>query len=196
MSDFSTNRPARVRFAPSPTGELHLGSLRTALFDYLWARHTGGQFILRIEDTDQKRFDPKSLESLMRGLRWMGLEWDEGPDVGGPHAPYIQTERAAIYQQHAEMLLASGAAYRCYCTAERLTEMREAQRRNRQPTGYDRRCRHLIPEERAEREAAGAPSVVRLAVPVEGKTTFTDLIRGDITSSAHVAGTDSPLASP
>ncbi len=181
MSDFSTNRPARVRFAPSPTGELHLGSLRTALFDYLWARHTGGQFILRIEDTDQKRFDPKSLESLMRGLRWMGLEWDEGPDVGGPHAPYIQTERAAIYQQHAEMLLASGAAYRCYCTAERLTEMREAQRRNRQPTGYDRRCRHLTPEERAEREAAGAPSVVRLAVPVEGKTTFTDLIRGDIT---------------
>lgn len=181
MSESTQNRPVRVRFAPSPTGELHLGGLRTALFDYLWARRTGGQFILRIEDTDQKRFDPKSLESLMRGLRWLGLEWDEGPDVGGPHAPYIQTERAAIYQQHAQMLLESGAAYRCYCTAERLDEMRDAQRRAKQPTRYDRRCRRLSPEERAAREAEGLPSVVRLAVPEEGKTTFTDLIRGDIT---------------
>ena len=181
MSNPTTPRPVRVRFAPSPTGELHLGGLRTALFDYLWARHTGGAFILRFEDTDQKRYDAKSLESLMRGLRWLGLEWDEGPDVGGPHAPYIQTERAAIYQQHAQMLLDSGAAYRCYCTAERLTEMREEQRRTKQTTGYDRRCRHLSPAERAEREAAGMPSVVRLAVPTEGKTTFTDLIRGDIT---------------
>lgn len=180
MSDSNTHHPVRVRFAPSPTGELHLGSLRTALFDYLWARHTGGQFILRIEDTDQKRFDSKSLESLLRGLRWLGLEWDEGPDVGGPHAPYIQTERAAIYQQHAQMLVQSGAAYRCYCTAERLAEMREKQRRTQQPTRYDRRCRYLTAEERAEREAAGLSSVIRLAVPVEGKTTFADLIRGEI----------------
>ena len=181
MSNPTNTRPARVRFAPSPTGELHLGGLRTALFGYLWARHTGGTFILRIEDTDQKRYDAASLESLMRGLRWLGLEWDEGPDVGGPHAPYIQTERAAIYQQHAEMLLEKGAAYRCYCTAERLTEMREEQRRAKQTTGYDQRCRHLSPTERAEREAAGLPSVIRLAVPTDGKTTFTDLIRGDIT---------------
>ncbi|MGB5050849.1 MAG: glutamate--tRNA ligase, partial [Caldilineaceae bacterium] len=181
MSNPATARPVRVRFAPSPTGELHLGGLRTALFDYLWAKHTGGTFILRIEDTDQKRYDPKSLESLMRGLRWLGLEWDEGPDVGGPHAPYIQTERAAIYQQHAQKLLDSGAAYRCYCTAERLDEMREEQRRRKQPTGYDRRCRHLSPAERASQEAAGLPSVIRLAVPLEGKTTFADLIRGDIT---------------
>lgn len=181
MSDSTPIRPARVRFAPSPTGELHLGGLRTALFDFLWARHTGGQFILRIEDTDQKRYDTHSLESLMRGLRWLGLEWDEGPDVGGPHAPYIQTERAAIYQQHAQILLESGHAYRCYCTAERLQEMREEQRRTKQATGYDGRCRRLTPAERAEKEAAGLPSVVRLAVPQEGKTTFTDLIRGDIT---------------
>jgi len=181
MPDSTPTRPVRVRFAPSPTGELHLGGLRTALFDFLWARHTGGQFILRIEDTDQKRYDAQSLESLMRGLRWLGLEWDEGPDVGGPHAPYIQTERAAIYQQHAQMLLDNGHVYRCYCTAERLNEMREEQRRTKQSTGYDGRCRHLSPEERAGFEAAGLPSVVRLAVPTEGKTTFTDLIRGDIT---------------
>lgn len=181
MSNSSHNRPVRVRFAPSPTGELHLGGLRTALFDYLWAKRMGGQFILRIEDTDQKRYEARSLESLMRGLRWLGLEWDEGPDIGGPHAPYIQTERAAIYQEHAQMLLEKGAAYRCYCTAERLDEMRAEQRRKKQATGYDRRCRHLRPDERAAREAAGASSVVRLAVPEEGKTTFTDLIRGDIT---------------
>jgi len=181
MSDPTPTRPARVRFAPSPTGELHLGGLRSALFNYLWARHTGGQFILRIEDTDQKRYDPDSLESLLRGLRWLGLEWDEGPDVGGPHAPYVQTERAAIYREHAQILLEKGAAYRCYCTAERLAEMRAEQRRNKQPTGYDRRCRFLSPAQRAEREAAGLPSVVRLAAPVEGKTTFTDLIRGEIT---------------
>ena len=131
----------RVRFAPSPTGNLHLGGLRTALFDYLWARKTGGQFILRIEDTDRKRYDPESVASLMRGLHWLGLDWDEGPDVGGPCAPYVQSERREIYQSHAQELIYRGHAYRCYCTPRRLEAMREEQRRARKPTGYDRQCR-------------------------------------------------------
>ena len=112
--------PARVRFAPSPTGHLHLGGLRTALFDWLWARKTNGQFILRIEDTDRRRFDPESLESLKKGLRWLGLDWDEGPDIGGPFAPYVQSERREIYREKAQELVERGRAYRCYCTAERL----------------------------------------------------------------------------
>ena len=170
----------RVRFAPSPTGHLHLGGLRTALFDWLWARKTGGQFILRIEDTDRKRYDPDSVSSLMQGLRWLGLDWDEGPDVGGPCAPYVQTERQEIYHRHAEELIDRGHAYRCFCTPERLEAMREEQRRAGRPTGYDRRCRFLSAAERAEREAEGVPSVVRFAAPAEGVTVFTDLLRGDV----------------
>jgi glutamyl-tRNA synthetase len=173
--------PARVRFAPSPTGFLHLGGLRTALFDWLYARHTGGQFILRIEDTDQKRYNPESLEDLMRGLRWLGLNWDEGPDIGGPYGPYIQSERQAIYAEYAERLVAEGHAYRCYCTSEELDAMREAQRAAGKPQGYDRRCRSLTADERAARAAAGLPPVIRLAVPLEGTTVVHDLIRGPIT---------------
>lgn len=180
MTTAETTKPARVRFAPSPTGYLHLGGLRTALFDWLYARHTGGQFILRIEDTDQKRYEPESLENLMRGLRWLGLDWDEGPDIGGPHGPYIQTERREIYQQHAHQLVESGHAYRCYCTPERLQAMREAQQRAGQAPGYDRRCRYLSPAERAQRDAEGTPYVIRLAVPEDGITVFPDLIRGEI----------------
>ena len=124
-----TNQPpARVRFAPSPTGFLHLGGLRTALFNWLYARHTGGQFILRIEDTDQSRFDPESLHAIMTGLRWLGLEWDEGPDVGGPYGPYVQSERKALYHGYVEQLIASGHAYRCYVTSEELDAMRDEQR--------------------------------------------------------------------
>ena len=144
-------KPARVRFAPSPTGYLHLGSLRTALFDWLFARHTGGQFILRIEDTDQKRYNPDSLQDMMSGLRWLGLYWDEGPDIGGPYGPYVQTERKEIYQEQVEKLLESGRAYRCYCTQEELEEMREAQRQrgeqqccNSQPIGGDDQRRHFF----------------------------------------------------
>ena len=170
----------RVRFAPSPTGNLHLGGLRTALFDYLWARKTGGQFILRIEDTDRKRYDPESVASLMRGLRWLGLDWDEGPDVGGPCAPYVQSERREIYQSHAQELIDRGHAYRCYCTPQRLETMRGEQRRARKPTGYDRQCRSLSSAERARRDEKGTESVVRFAVPDEGVTVFTDLLRGDI----------------
>lgn len=172
--------PARVRFAPSPTGFLHLGGLRTALFDWLYARHTGGQFILRIEDTDQKRYNPESLDDLMRGLRWLGLDWDEGPDIGGPYAPYVQSERRAIYAEYTEQLIAAGHAYRCYCTAEELEAMREEQRAKGLPLGYDRRHRYLTAEQRAAFEAEGRPSVVRVAAPTEGTTVVQDLIRGPI----------------
>ncbi len=176
----STTRPARLRFAPSPTGYLHLGGLRTALFNWLYARHTGGQFILRIEDTDQSRYNPDSLADIMRGLRWLGLEWDEGPDVGGPHGPYVQSERKALYREHVEQLIASGHAYRCYVTSEELDAMREEQRAKGQPMGYDRRHRWLTAAERAKFEAAGCTSVVRFAAPLEGVTRVHDLIRGDI----------------
>jgi glutamyl-tRNA synthetase len=178
MSD--TNTPARVRFAPSPTGYLHLGGLRTALFNWLYARHTGGQFILRIEDTDQKRYNPESLDNLMEGLRWLGLEWDEGPDKGGPYGPYVQSERREIYTYYAEQLIAAGYAYRCYCTAEELDAMREEQRAKGLPQGYNRRHRYISDAERAALEAEGRPSVVRLAAPLEGTTIVHDLIRGDI----------------
>lgn len=175
-----TTKPARVRFAPSPTGFLHLGGLRTALFDWLYARHTGGQFILRIEDTDQKRYNPESLADLMAGLRWLGLDWDEGPDVGGPYGPYVQSERQPIYAHYAEQLIASGHAYRCYCTPEELEAMREEQRAKGQPQGYNRRHRNISAEERAALAASGRPSVVRLAAPLEGTTVVHDLIRGPI----------------
>jgi glutamyl-tRNA synthetase len=159
---------------------LHLGGLRTALFDWLWARKTGGQFILRIEDTDRKRFEPESLDSLIRGLRWLGLEWDEGPDIGGPFAPYVQSQRQEIYLKKALELIDRGHAYRCFCTPERLASLRDEQRRGGHRTGYDRHCRRLSDEERSQREAEEIPSVIRFAVPLEGVTTFKDLVRGDI----------------
>ena len=171
----TNSNPARVRFAPSPTGFLHLGGLRSALFNWLYARHTGGTFILRIEDTDQKRFNPDSLANLMRSLRWLGLDWDEGPDVGGPYGPYVQSERKAIYGEYADKLIAAGHAYRSYTTGAELETLRAAGKE------YDRRDRFLSAAERAALEAEGRPYVVRFAVPLEGATTFTDLIRGPIT---------------
>ena len=171
MSD-STLTPARVRFAPSPTGFLHLGGLRTALFDWLYARHTGGQFILRIEDTDQKRFNPESLVAIQKGLNWLGLTWDEGPDIGGPYAPYVQSERRDLYAVYAQQLIDQGHAYRCYTTEAELEALRSANKE------YDRRHRNLAPEQRAAFEAEGRLSVVRFAAPLEGSTTVHDLIRG------------------
>ncbi len=173
--------PVRVRFAPSPTGAPHIGSLRTALFDWLWARHTRGKFILRVEDTDQKREVENGLELIMESLRFLGLDWDEGPDVGGPYGPYIQSERLSIYQEHARQLIASGHAYYCYCTPERLEQMRKEQQARGEPTRYDRRCRFYSDAERAAHERAGEAKVIRLAVPLDGETTLHDLIHGDLT---------------
>ena len=171
----------RVRYAPSPTGAPHVGNIRTALFDYLWARHTGGKFIIRIEDTDQAREVENGLELILESLRFLGLTWDEGPDVGGDYGPYKQSDRLPIYHAHAQELIAKGAAYYCYCTAERLEQMRQEQQANRQQTRYDFHCRYLSADERAAHERAGDPKVVRLAVPREGKVTLPDFIHGNIT---------------
>jgi glutamyl-tRNA synthetase len=174
-------RPVRTRYAPSPTGFPHIGNYRTALFEWLAARHGGGQFILRVEDTDRERLKSGSIEAIMDGLRWLGLDWDEGPDVGGPVGPYLQSERLPIYHEHAEWLVTHGHAYRCYCTEERLDQMRAEQMASKQPTGYDRRCRFLSPEERTAREAEGTPSVIRFAAPLDGQTIYHDYLRGDVT---------------
>ncbi|MBV9789283.1 MAG: glutamate--tRNA ligase [Chloroflexi bacterium] len=174
-------RPARTRFAPSPTGYVHIGSMRTILFEWLWARHTGGQFLLRIEDTDRNRFVEGAEEQLKESIRMMDLQWDEGPDVGGPFTPYKQSERLDIYHKHADELLAKGHLYKCWCTPERLQRVREEQQARKEPPGYDRHCRFLSAEDRAAEEASGKPYVMRLAVPLEGETVMNDLIRGPIT---------------
>ncbi len=171
----------RVRYAPSPTGAPHIGNLRTALFNWLWARHNNGKFILRVEDTDQAREVDNGLDLIMESLRFLGMNWDEGPDIGGAYGPYHQSERLPIYKKYADELIAKGAAYYCYCTQEELAQMRKEQEARGEPTRYDRRCRWLTPEQRAEREAKGLPRVVRLAVPLEGSTTLPDFIHGDIT---------------
>lgn len=171
----------RVRFAPSPTGYLHIGGARTALFNWLFARKHGGKFILRIEDTDQKRTVPGAIEAIMDGLRWLGLDWDEGPDVGGDFGPYVQTERADLYRKWANWLVEHDDAYKCYCTPDELDAMRKAQMAAKESLGYDRRCRYLTPEQREEKEAAGLKPVIRFKAPLEGETIVPDLIRGDIT---------------
>jgi len=172
--------PVRVRFAPSPTGRPQVGNIRTAMFDWLLARHTAGRFILRIEDTDIARTVPGALEAIKEGLRWLGLDWDEGPDVGGDYGPYFQSQRLELYKEAAERLIKQGDAYYCYCSPERLEEMRREQVARKQPPGYDRRCRDLSPQERAKKEAEGIVPVVRFKVPLEGQTRFNDLIYGDV----------------
>lgn len=170
----------RVRFAPSPTGYFHIGGARTALYNWLFARHHGGRFILRIEDTDRTRYEPESLPDLLDSLRWLGLCWDEGPEVGGEYGPYFQSDRAELYRQYAEQLVANGSAYRCYCSPERLERLREEQRAAKMPLGYDRHCRQLTRKQIADYEAQGIKPVIRLAVPLEGTTEFDDLLRGHI----------------
>ena len=170
----------RVRFAPSPTGYLHIGGARTALFNWLFARRHNGRFILRIEDTDQNREIPGATEALMDALRWLGLDWDEGPDIGGNYGPYIQTERADLYRHWANWLVANDHAYKCFCTAVELEEMRRHQQANKLPLGYDRRCRTLTPAQIAAKEAAGLSHVIRFKSPLEGETVIPDVIRGDI----------------
>ena len=172
--------PVRVRFAPSPTGRPQVGNIRTAMFNWLLARHTGGTFILRIEDTDVNRKVEGAVEYIMEGLKWLGLDWDEGPDVGGDYGPYYQSQRLDLYKQAAERLVEQGNAYYCYCSPERLEEMRKEQVARKQPPGYDRRCRDLSPQERAQKEAEGIRPVVRFKIPREGQTRFHDLVYGDV----------------
>ena len=157
--------PARTRFAPSPTGNLHLGSIRTALFNYLLAKRTKGQFLLRIEDTDQKRTVSGAEEQLCKDLRWAGLQWDEGPFVGGPYGPYRQSERTKTYRDHAAKLLESKHAYRCFCSPERLDTLNKTRHGKGLPLGYDRNCAHLSPDESDDRAHQGENHVVRLRAP-------------------------------
>jgi glutamyl-tRNA synthetase len=175
-----TQPTARLRFAPSPTGRLHIGGARTALFNWAWARHLGGAFVLRVEDTDRERSTDEYEHAILEGLAWMGLDWDEGPDVGGAHGPYRQTGRLDGYRETAARLEAEGVAYRCFCTKERLTELRDAQQAAGETPRYDGRCRSLDRDEVARRRAAGEEAVLRFAVP-PGETTFVDEVRGTIT---------------
>ncbi|MFH1909105.1 MAG: glutamate--tRNA ligase [Chloroflexota bacterium] len=172
--------PVRVRFAPSPTGRMHLGSARTALYDYLLARRTGGTFILRIEDTDTKRTVPGSEREVMDGLRWMGIEYNEGPDIGGPCGPYRQSERREIYHPHAWELVEKGAAYPCFCAADRLEKVRQERQKQKLNTGYDGFCRNLDPDEARRRAANGERHVIRFMSPRAGTTSAVDLLRGPI----------------
>ena len=174
-------KPARTRLAPSPTGHMHLGTARTALYDYLLAKGTGGKFILRIEDTDMKRTVPGTEQEIIDGIAWLGLEYDEGPDRGGPFGPYRQSERFDIYQQHARVLVESDHAYPCFCTPERLEKVRQFQMRHKEPVRYDGTCRRLTPEDAGRRVAAGEKHTIRFKTPREGATTAYDILRGNIT---------------
>ena len=173
-------KPVRVRFAPSPTGYPHVGNIRTALFNWLFARHYSGKFIVRIEDTDITRKVEGAEKGILDSLRWLELDWDEGPDVGGDYGPYYQSQRLKLYKDAAEKLIEQGDAYYCYCSPERLEAMRSEQIKRKQPPGYDHHCRDLTPEERAKKEAEGIVPVVRFKVPLEGQTRFKDLIYGDV----------------
>ena len=174
--------PVRVRVAPSPTGDPHVGTAYMSLFNLAFARQQGGQFVLRVEDTDRARFRADSEQQVYDTLRWLGLEWDEGPDKGGPYAPYRQSERLETYTPHVEKLLADGHAYLCWCSGERLQEMREDQQKRKVPTGYDRLCYGKTATERAALPGFSPTPVVRMLVPDEPPLTFTDLIRGEVSA--------------
>ena len=178
--DSQASGGVRVRFAPSPSGDLHVGNIRTALYAWAFARHTGGTFVLRIEDTDRTRVTPEYIASALDTLRWLGLPWDEGPEVGGPYGPYLQSERLDIYAEWVQRLLADGHAYYCYCTPEELAARRATARAGGGPSGYDGACRVLTAEQVAAYQAEGRKPVVRFRMP-EGSTTFTDLVRGPVT---------------
>lgn len=173
------SKPVRVRFAPSPTGSLHIGGARTALFNWLYARRTGGTFVLRIEDTDQERSTAASAAGILDGFRWLDIDWDEGPEVGGPVGPYFQSERRHTYLEHLQTLLANKQAYRCYCTPAELEARREEARKAGRPPRYDRRCADLTADQAAQFEAEGRKSAVRLRVP-DGQTVINDLVRGQV----------------
>ena len=175
----STEKPVRVRFAPSPTGDLHVGNIRTALFDWAYARHTGGTFIFRIEDTDRERVTDEYIQAAIDTLKWLGLGWDEGPEVGGGYGPYLQSQRLDLYAHWAQKFLDQKDAYHCYCSAEELEAVREAQRAANVAPGYNGHCRELTAEQIGAYKAQGRKPVVRMRMP-EGSTTFTDLIRGEV----------------
>lgn len=170
----------RVRFAPSPTGLPHIGNIRTALFNWLFARHNGGKFIVRVEDTDQARLVPGSMEAMLEGLRWLNIDWDEGPEVGGPYGPYFQSERLDIYREMADRLVSQGNAYRCYCSQKPPANDDERQRDRRVSASADCQCRDLTPEEINKLSAGQESNVVRFAMPKEGVTRVNDLIRGEV----------------
>ncbi len=172
--------PVRVRFAPSPTGFPHVGNVRTALFNWLFARHSGGTFIVRIEDTDVARKVEGALEAILDGLRWLGLDWDEGPEVGGKYGPYFQSQRLDFYHEAAQRLVKQGDAYYCYCSPQRLAEMRAEQQKRKQSHGYDRYCRDLTEAERRKKEVEGITPVVRFKMPLEGQTRFHDIVWGEV----------------
>lgn len=179
--------PARTRFAPSPTGFLHLGSMRTAIYNYLLARSTGGQFLLRLEDTDQRRLVKGAEDNIYRSLEWAGIEWDEGPLVGGPYGPYRQSDRAEIYKQYTARLLESRQAYRCFCSKERLNDLAESARHMYPPStaSYDRKCSHISKEESDDRAARGEPFIVRFKSP-ETFEPFVDLLHGELTINPQI----------
>lgn len=175
-----SNKKVKVRFAPSPTGDLHVGNIRTALFDWAFARHTGGTFLFRIEDTDTTRVTPEYIQAAIDTLKWLGLNWDEGPEVGGENGPYLQSQRLDIYAEWAAKFLANKDAYHCYCTPEELEAVREEQRKANVAPGYNGHCRELTADQIAAYKAEGREAVVRMRMP-EGTTTFTDEIRGEVT---------------
>ena len=175
-----TARKVKVRFAPSPTGDLHVGNIRTALFDWAYARHTGGTFLFRIEDTDTTRVTDEYIQAAIDTLKWLGLNWDEGPEVGGSNGPYLQSQRLDIYAKWAQTFLDQGDAYHCYCSPDELEAVREEQRKANVAPGYNGHCRELTADQVAAYKAQGREAVVRMRMP-DGTTTFTDEIRGDVT---------------
>lgn len=180
LSDFIMSENVRTRFAPSPTGYLHVGGLRTALYNLLFARHHHGQMILRIEDTDRTRYMEGASENLIKTLHAMGIDYQEGPDIGGDDSPYVQSQRLALYREHARQLIEQGDAYYCFCTAERLEEMRRQQEAKKQQPKYDGTCRQLSKQDIEQKLASGISHVIRLKMPGEGVTRFKDIIRGEI----------------
>ena len=174
-----SQKQVRVRFAPSPTGDLHVGNIRTALFDWAYARHTGGKFIFRIEDTDRERVTDEYIQAAIQTLKWLGLNWDEGPEVDGPHGPYLQSQRLNIYTEWANKFLSQKDAYHCYCSASELEDRRKIQMEKNLAPGYDGKCRDLSSEQIEKYKAEGRKPVVRMRMP-DGETVFTDLIRGEV----------------
>ncbi len=180
FSTVKVTAPPRVRIAPSPTGDPHIGTAYMGLFNSVFAKKHGGTFVVRIEDTDQTRYRKMSEDMILKALKWVGIEWQEGPDVGGPYGPYRQSERLPMYREAAEELISKKEAYRCFCSSERLTQVREAQQAKKEQSGYDRHCRDLSESAVKEKLASGAPSTVRLKAPIGGQTVVHDCLRGDV----------------